>query len=125
MSKLSDKQKKKIIADRVNGMTFKALSLKYHVSTTTIQRVLKEDPQLTKKVIQKKEQNELDMLAYLDSRSASAQEFIDMALAAIKDPTKLDKASVQTIATAMGIVIDKFLQTKPKNDDEGVTIIWG
>lgn len=125
MAKLSDAQRKKIIADRVNGMTFRKLAAKYGVSTTTIQKVLKRDPSLVQKVTQKKEKNTQDMLAFLDSQSESAQEFVTMALEAIKDPAKLEKASVQTIAVALGIVIDKFTQAKPKSEDEGVVIVWG
>ena len=121
---LSDKTKKKIIADRVNGMSFRKLAEKYNISTTTAQRVVRSDPELTQKVTRKKEENAKSMLEFLDSQSESAQEFVRMALEAIKDPAKLERASVQTIATALGIVIDKFT-TVPKQADEGVEMIWG
>lgn len=54
MAKLTDKQRKKIIAESVNGSSIRALAAKYQVSTTTIQRVLKSDAELTQKVAQKK-----------------------------------------------------------------------
>ena len=122
---LSDRTKKKIIREYVDGASSRKLAEKYKVSSTTILRVVKSDPKLAQKVAQKKEQNTLDMLAYLDTRTKNAQEFIDLALEAIKDPEKIDRASVQTLATAVGIIIDKFTQTSKKNDDEGVTIVWG
>ena len=57
MAKLTDKQRKKIIAESVNGSSIRALAAKYGVSTTTIQRVLKSDTTLTQKVAQKKAEN--------------------------------------------------------------------
>lgn len=54
MAKLTDKQRKKIIAESVNGSSIRALAAKYGVSTTTIQRVLKSDTTLTQKVAQKR-----------------------------------------------------------------------
>jgi len=121
---LTDKQRKGIIADRIEGMSIRKLAKKYEVSTTTIQRTIRSNPEVAQKVTEKKEQNTQDMLAFLESQSDNAQAFVAMALEALQDPSKLQKASVQTIATAMGIVIDKFLQTKPKEEDEGVIIIW-
>lgn len=122
---LTDRTKKKIIREYVEGASSRKLAEKYKVSSTTILRVVKSDQKLAQKVAQKKEQNTLDMLAYLDARTKNAQEFIDIALEAIKDPEKIDRASVQTLATAMGIIIDKFVATKPKQEDEGVVIVWG
>ena len=49
MAKLTDKQRKKIIAESVNGSSIRALAAKYGVSTTTIQRTLKSDNDLKQK----------------------------------------------------------------------------
>ena len=122
---LSDRTKKKIIADRVDGMSLRRIAEKYGCSVYAVSKACESDQKFKQKITQKKEQNTLDMLAYLNARTKNAQEFIDIALEAIKDPEKIDKASVQTLATAVGIIIDKFTQTNKKNDDEGVTIIWG
>ncbi len=65
MAKLTDKQRKKIIAESVNGSSIRALAAKYGVSTTTIQRVLKSDTTLTQKVTQKKAENTASILAFI------------------------------------------------------------
>ena len=65
------------------------------------------------------------MLAFLDANKTSAQEFILMAMEALKDPEKLSKTGAQSIATAMGIVIDKFMPVEKQNKNEGVEIVWG
>lgn len=54
MAKLTDKQRKKIIADRADGATLRALARKYHVSDTTIRRTLHNNPEVAEKVARKK-----------------------------------------------------------------------
>ena len=123
--RLSDRTKKRIIADRIDGMSLRALAAKYNVSYYAVQKTVNSDPKLTQKISQKKEQNTLDMLAFLDEQKASAQEFVLMAMQALKDPEKLNRTGAQALATAMGIIIDKFTPVEKKAEDEGVTIIWG
>lgn len=108
MAKLTDKQRKKIIAESVNGSSIRALAAKYGVSTTTIQRVLKSDTELTQKVAQKKAENTVSILAFMDSKKNDVCGLIDKLLAAMADDEKLANATVNQLATAMGIVIDKY-----------------
>lgn len=108
MAKLTDKQRKKIIAESVNGSSIRALASKYGVSTTTIQRVLKSDTELTQKVAQKKAENTVSILAFMDSKKNDVCGLIDKLLAAMADDEKLAAATVNQLATAMGIVIDKY-----------------
>lgn len=124
-ARLTDKQKKMIIADRANGLSIRQLAKKYHVSTTSVQRALKSNPEVTRLVTQKKEQNTRDMLAYMDSRKGEAQGVIDAYLKALADPEKLENATIAQIATAMGIVIDKFTScaADPHGGNGGVTVI--
>lgn len=108
-SKLTDKRKKEIIADRVTGMSFRAVARKHGVSTTTVQRVVNGNPDVTRLVTQKKEQNTVDIIEQLDRRKGEVIQIIDLCLDALSDPEKYDRASVQTIATTLGILIDKWL----------------
>lgn len=108
MAKLTDKQRKKIIAESVNGSSIRALAAKYNVSTTTIQRVLKSDTELMQKVAQKKAENTVSILAFMDSKKNDVCGLIDKLLAAMGDEDKLAAATVNQLATAMGIVIDKY-----------------
>lgn len=61
----------------------------------------------------KKEQNTQDMLAYMDSRKAKAQEIIDKCLESL--PGKLKGANATQTATVLGIISDKFLGKCPGN----------
>lgn len=129
MAKLTDKQRKKIIAESVNGSSIRALAVKYGVSTTTIQRVLKSDTELTQKVAQKKAENTVSILAFMDSKKNDVCALIDKLLAAMADDDKLAAATVNQLATAMGIVIDKYTaneafkssDTKENNLFEAIT----
>lgn len=119
MAKLTDKQRKKIIAESVNGSSIRALAAKYGVSTTTIQRVLKSDEKLTQKVAKKKEENTASILAFMDSKKNDVCTLIDKLLAAMADEDKLAAATVNQLATAMGIVIDKYTATETPQTTSG------
>lgn len=108
MAKLTDKQKKKIVAESVNGSSMTALAKKYGVSTTTIHRVVHGDEKLKEKVEQKKAENTVSILAFMDSKKNDVCGLIDKLLAAMADDEKLASATVNQLATAMGIVIDKY-----------------
>lgn len=108
MAKLTDKQKKKIIAEKINGSSLRALAAKYGVSRTTISRVLKSDKEMSQKVTQKKAENTASVLAFMESQKNDVCRVIGSLLKAIEDPEKIADATLNQIATAMGIVIDKY-----------------
>ena len=66
MAKLTDKQRKKIIADRAMGISLRELAERYHVSKTTIQRTLKSDPETVQKIQIRKAENTAEVLAHMD-----------------------------------------------------------
>lgn len=105
---LTDKQKKKIIADRANGLSLRQLAAKYGTSTTTIHRVIGSDPETERKVTEKKEENTKDILKQLDARTGKVMQIIDLGIDALLDPVKFDRAGAQSIATTLGILIDKY-----------------
>ena len=114
---LTDKQRKSIIADRALGMTIRQLAGKYRVSTTTIQRTLNNNPDIVQIVNQKKEQNTADILAYMDGKKQDVCEIIGLYLEHLKDADKLKRTGIQSIATSLGILIDKFTQGAEKKPE--------
>lgn len=122
-SRLTDKQKKDIIADYIETGSYNATAKKFGVSDKTVKRICVENPNITKKAEQKKEQNTKDMLAYMDSRKEQAQGIIDKYLEKLADPEKLESATISQIATAMGIVVDKFMDNTTKGEDTGGIVI--
>ena len=117
MSKLTDLQCKKIIADRADGATLSTLARKYNVSVTTIRRKLSNGNQeLTEKVTQKKAENTIAVLTHMDKKQKKVCGLIDLYLDELTREEKLNRASVRDIATALGIVIDKFTSTGLSTD---------
>lgn len=116
--RLTDKQRKQIIADRVNGLSFRQIAAKYGVSTKTVQRTIQNQPQVLQKATEKKEQNTLDMLSYMDTQKGKAQELLNNIILALNNPEKLAKANVRDLATAYGIIADKYIQLMPKDNAE-------
>lgn len=105
---LTDKQKKKIIADYAECENYSQVARKHKVSFDTVKRTVLNDPETVKKTEQKKEQNTTDILAHMEKRKGDVCLFIDKALQAMTMDAKIGGASLREIATAMGIVIDKF-----------------
>ena len=116
-ARLTDEQKKRIIADYVESGSYRATARKNGVSDKTVRDICKNEAQTTRKAAQKKAENTLDMLEYMDSRKGQAQGIIDAYLEALADPEKLENASLQQIATALGIVVDKFTKTTPAGEN--------
>lgn len=108
MAKLTDRQRKKIIAERAEGLSIRALAKKYCVSDTTIRRTLESDPKMAQKVAQKKEENTAAILAYMESKKTDVCEILDKLLEAVKDEERIAKTPMNQLATTIGILIDKF-----------------
>ena len=115
--RLTDRQKKKIVADYLELQSYNATAKENGVSKDTVKRVVLNCEEFAQKAQQKKEQNTADMLEFMDSRKGVAQGVIDKYLKALADPEKLDQATLSQIATALGIVVDKFTKDIQKQPD--------
>lgn len=110
-ARLTDKQKKKIVADYLELGSYNAAARKNGVSNHTVKRIVLETPEISKKVQQKKEQNTADVLSHMESQKDEVIKVLDEYLAAMRDPAKIKRAGVVQLATALGIVIDKYTMT--------------
>lgn len=107
-ARLTDKQKKKIIADYVELGSYNATAKRNGVSNHTVKRVVLEVPEMSEKIQQKKEENTADILAYMESQRGVVCEIIGKGLTALNDPEKLKEATPAQITTALGTLIDKW-----------------
>ena len=114
---LTDRQKKKIIADYAECGVYAQVARKHKVSLDTVKRTVLNDPETAEKTRQKKEQNTADILAFMDGKKQDVCDIIALYLQHLQDPDKLRRASVQSIATSMGIIIDKFTQGAEKKPE--------
>lgn len=114
-ARLTDKQKKEIIADYVESGSYLATAKKFGVSDNTVRKVVLGNSEVAKKCEEKREQNTAEILDYLDSRKEKAKDVLDAYIEALKKPEKIQAAKLSEIATAMGIVIDKFINNPMKH----------
>lgn len=107
-ARLTDRQKKKILADYLETQSVNAAAKKNKVSWDAANKVLKEAGEVEKKLEQKKDQNTADILAYMESQRDIVCQIIGKGLAVLNDPEKLAEATPSQITTAMGTLIDKW-----------------
>lgn len=113
-ARLTDKQKKEIIADYIQLGSYNAVAKLHGVSKDTVKRVVQSCEDFAQKAQQKKEENTADILAFMEGKKQDVCDIISIYLDALKSPEKLERASIQSIATSLGIVIDKFTKDAEK-----------
>lgn len=128
--KLTDKQKKLIIADYIDCGNYCEVARKHGVTDTTVRHLVKTDRESLKKIEQKKEENTKDVLEYMDGLKDKKKTIISKLLQAIEDKVdNLDSfTNIRDVASAYGIIIDKELKLREiknhnNDEEEGVTII--
>lgn len=109
MVKLTDKQRKQLVADYIECGSYSEVARKYGMSVNGAKKVVQTDKTSARRCKAKKDENTLAMLDYLDSKKDEAQGIISQILRNLRDSERLKDASPREQATVMAIVIDKFL----------------
>lgn len=107
-ARLTDKQKKKIVADYLETESYNATAKMNGVCGQTVRRVVEKSQGITENLKRKKEANTADILAYMESKRGVVCEIIEKGLAALNSEDKLAEASPAQITTALGTLIDKW-----------------
>ena len=111
-NKLTDKQKKKIIADYIDNNNYSETARMNNTTDTTVRRIIRENKEILKKVEQKKEENSQDMFEYMKNKDNDKKRIVDLCFEALdKKLSNLDMfTNVKDIATVYGIIMDKELK---------------
>lgn len=118
-ARLTDKRKKKIVADYVQLGSYNAVAKLNGVSATTVKNIItSQNVDFVEKCEQKKEENTADILAYMESQKSLVCEIIGKGLAALNDPEKLAAANPTQITTALGTLIDKWVMVNGSSGTE-------
>ena len=124
-TKLTDKQKKKIVADYVENQNYLKTANMNGIKAESVRRIVKADNSFVKKSEEKKEKDTKDILEYMDTIKEKQKRIIDLSLQALED--KLESpdmfTNVKDIATVYGVIFDKALkykeiQIKSKENEE-------
>lgn len=122
-ARLTDRQKKKILADYMELQSYNAVSKIHGVSRQTVKNLVIANPAIGQNLQKKKDENTADVLAYMDKHTELVCSFIGKGLEMLNDPEKLAAANLSQITTAMGTLIDKWAMiggapTDTKKDDD-------
>ena len=79
-ARLTDKQRKKIVADYVELGSYNAVSKIHGVSRQTVKNIVTNDTDIRQKLQRKKEENTADIIAYMESKRGVVCEIIDKGL---------------------------------------------
>lgn len=107
-ARLTDRQKKKILADYVQLGSYNATAKINGCSLNTVKKLVQDNADIAELCNRKKEENAVDVLAYMESQKKVVCEIIGKGLTALNDPEKLAEASPSQITTALGTLIDKW-----------------
>lgn len=109
MPRLTDKQRKQIIADYIDCQSYNQVAKKYKISATTVKKWVLQDKESVQKCEEKKEENTQSMLEMISNTNNKRLKVISKIVDAIDD--KIDKidqfTNVRDLASAYGVLIDK------------------
>ena len=113
-TKLTDKQKKKIIADYMENQNYSETGRLNDVSNKTVERLVKSNEEVSNKVKEKKEENTKDILEYMDNIAEKQKKIIDLSLEVLEQ--KLSNpdlfTNIRDVAIVYGTIFDKSLKYK-------------
>ena len=126
LPKLTDRQKKKIIADYVDNGNYSETARINGVNKSTVQRLISKNQEVQQMAQEKKEENTQDMLQYLESKKEDKKRVIELCFKALEDKLASPDmfTSVRDIAMVYGVIVDKDLKIKEieatKNNVENI-----
>ena len=126
--RLTDKEKKEIIAYYIECQNLRETARKFNTSPDTVKRLTKQDKELSQNLTQKKQENTQTVLQEMDKTRDKRIKLINKMIDKMDE--KIDNidlfTNVKDIATAYGIIIDKDMKfaelSKEKEEKEGKTI---
>lgn len=106
-ARLTDRQKKKIVADYMSVESYNAVAKMNGVSKDTVKRIIQNCEDFAQKAKEKKEQNTIDILSYMESRRDQVCEILQTGLDVLPEKIMAAK-SASEVTTAIGTLIDKW-----------------
>lgn len=112
MAKLTDLEKKKIIADYVDNQNYSETAKMNNVSVDTVRRLVLNDDEVVNNLKQKKEENTQSTIEYMQTQHETKKRILDKILTAIETKAEdIDMfTNIKDLATAYGIILDKELK---------------
>lgn len=116
--RLTDKQRKKIVADYLETQSVNAAAKRNGVSWDAAKKTIDAVGDIEKKLDRKKAENTADVLAYMERQRGIVCEIIGKGLMVLNSEEKLAEATPAQITTAIGTLIDKWTTISTGPADE-------
>lgn len=114
--RLTDKDKKKIIADYMENQNYSETARTNNVGVNTVKRLVlsQDNEEMARKSKEKKEENTKDILEYMDSIVKDQKEVINLSLQVLKDKLSSPDlfTNIRDVAIVYGTIFDKALKYK-------------
>lgn len=117
LARITDRQKKKIIADYIQLGNYSATAKINGCAPNTVKKIVQSDAEAAEMCRQKMRENTVDVLEYMESQKRVVCEIIGKGLTVLNDPDKLAEATPNQITTALGTLIDKWAMVQDKTGD--------
>lgn len=120
--RLTDKERKQILADYVSCRNYSETARRHNISKTAVRNIVNADARSSEMFQQKAEENTQDVLAFMDSQRETKKRLIGKILAAMEAKAEnVDTfTNIKDLATAYGIILDKELKYREiKRDEDG------
>lgn len=123
--RITDRQKKKIVADYLSTESYSAAAKLNGVSRNTAKKVVLETSDIDAICQKKKDENTADIIAYMESQREAVCKIIETGLRVL--PEKIENAKTATeVTTALGTLIDKWTgkegaALRDTGDDDPIT----
>lgn len=122
-ARLTDKQKKEIIADYIQLGSYNAVAKLHGVSKDTVKRVVQSCEDFAQKAQQKKEENTADILAFMEKNKDKVCSIIELYLDELLNVQQFEKVTPNQLTTAIGTLIDKWVATKDTSNDKDKVMV--
>lgn len=107
VAQLSEKKRRKILADWGLEGSYRAAAKKNNVSPSTVRRIVLADP-VSAAAARDKKTCARDILSYMDGKRDTVCQIIGNGLEVLADPERMQEAKLRDIATMLGILVDKW-----------------
>ena len=122
--RLTDKDKKKIIADYMENQNYSETARINNVGVNTVKRLVlsQDNEEMARKSKEKKEENTKDILEYMDNIAEKQKKIIDLSLEVLEEKLANPDlfTNIRDVAIVYGTIFDKALKYKElqvKNGD--------
>lgn len=109
--RLTDKKKKKIVADYIKNQNYRETARINGVSVNSVRNIVANNKNIEQKLTQNNEQNTIDTIEYLKSQTTTKNRIVSKLLKSIEIKSEdIERANIKDLAMAYGILIDKELK---------------